>query len=170
MRVKLTTEFVRRLGRARSSPIGAAVWLGLAVMISVSVGAQQPTRTEREVLQVQTERNNALLAHDVKALESILTDELLWCHSSATLENKTQFLERVRSGTSVWLKLEPHDMHVRVYGEAAIVTGELQQTTTGPGRKPADRTLRTIELYVRRNGHWRLADFQATAVPERQPQ
>jgi uncharacterized protein (TIGR02246 family) len=142
--------------------------LGLAVTMSASLAAQQATQAEHDVLQVQTERNKALLTQDVKALESILADELLWCHSSAALENKTQFLERVRSGASQWLKLEPHGMKVHVYGDAAVVTGQLQQTTTGPGRKPADRTLQTIEVFVKRDGRWRLADFQGTAVPDRQ--
>ena len=144
-----------------------AAWLGVVVATGVvSLGAQQATRAEQEVLQAQAERNKALLAPDVKALESILADELVWCHSSASLEDKTMFLERVRSGASRWLKLESHDMKVHVYGDVGVVRGKLLQTTTGPGRKPADRALLVTEVYVRRDGRWQLADFQATAVPE----
>jgi uncharacterized protein (TIGR02246 family) len=144
-----------------------AALAGIAVAISGgNLGAQQPTRAEQEVLQVQAQRNKAMLAQDVKGLESIVADELTWCHSSARLQNKAEYLEMIRSGASQWLKLESHNMKARAYGDAAVVTGELQQTTTGPGRKPGDRTLHIIEVYVKRDGKWLLANFQATAVPE----
>jgi ketosteroid isomerase-like protein len=141
--------------------------LGLAVIFFSTASAQQVSRTEADVLQVQAERNKALLSQDLTALERILADELLWCHSSASLENRSQFLERVRTGASRWLKLERRDMRVHVYGNAAVVTGQLEQTTTGPGRSASDRTLHTIEVYVQRDGRWQLADFQAVAVPNR---
>jgi uncharacterized protein (TIGR02246 family) len=141
----------------------------VAILSSVSAGAQQPGGTEREVLQAQADRNKAVLAQDMKSLEPLLATELTWVHSSARIQNKTEYLEMVRSGASRWLKLDPQGMKVRLYGDTAVVTGELHQTTTGPGRQPADRTLHTIEVYVKRNGRWLLTDCQATAVPETKP-
>ncbi len=133
-----------------------------------SLLAQQPTQnTEADVLKVHAARNQALLAQDVGALEEILASELIWVHSSATIENRAEFLERVRSGSSRWLKLESHETRARVYGTVAIVSGYLHQTTTGPGREPADRALYVVEVYVWGGGQWRLTHFQAVADPKR---
>lgn len=137
-----------------------------AVVTGVSLGAQQQNPAAHEVLQAQADRNKAILAQDITALEGLLANELTWVHSSARIQNKTEYLEMVRTGSSRWLKLDPQGMKTRVYGDAAVVTGDLHQTTTGPGRQPADRTLHTIEVYVKRNGRWLLTDCQATALPE----
>jgi uncharacterized protein (TIGR02246 family) len=137
----------------------------IIVLAGIGAAAQAPGRAEQEVLKTQADRQKAVLAQDVKALDSLLASELVWVHSSARVQNKAEYLEMVKTGASRWLKLDPQGMKVRVYGDTAVVTGELHQTTTGPGRQPADRTLHTIEVYVKRDGRWQLTDCQATAVP-----
>ncbi len=139
-----------------------------ASMTTAAPAAQRPG-DERAVLQVHEQRNKALLAQDVNALEPILAEEIMWVHSSASIENRSQVLDRVRTGASRWLKVEPRDLKVHVYGTAAVVSGQWNQTTSGPGRPPADRTLQIIEVYAKRSGRWLLVNFQATAVPERGP-
>ena len=147
---------------------GKRIQLTLAIAVAVGAGvAAQPSADERAVLQAHEQRNKALLMQNVAALEMLLADEMKWVHSSALIESRAQVLERVESGASRWLKVEPHGLEVRVYGTAAIVSGRLDQTTAGPGRPPADRSLLILEVYVRRNGVWQLTNFQATAVPNR---
>lgn len=148
---------------------GLAALAFATTITCASVSAQAQKGPESEVLQAQAERNKAILAQDIQTLDGLLANELVWVHSSARIQNKAEYLEMIRTGSSRWLKLEPQGSKTRVYGDAAVVTGELRQTTTGPGRSPADRTLHTIEVYVRRNGRWLLTDCQATAVPEAKP-
>lgn len=141
----------------------------IIVLAGVGVTAQAPSHVAQEVLQTQADRNKAVLAQDVKALDSLLASELVWVHSSARVQNKAEYLEMVKTGASRWLKLDAQGMKARVYGDTAVITGELHQTTTGPGRPPADRTLHTIEVYVKRDGRWQLTDCQATVVPAPAP-
>ncbi len=142
-------------------------WLGLLAM---PAAAQQGGPAEQEALQVQARRSKAVMAQDVSALEPMVADELTYCHASAQCEDKASYLNTVKTGRIRWVTMNPEGMEAHVYGDTAIITGVLRQTImAGGATKPLPLVIRSIEVYVRRNGRWQLANFQATRVAEQTP-
>ena len=56
-------------------------------------------------------------------------------------------------------------MEARVYDNVGIIAGEVRQRITVGGRdQPIDMHIRTIEVYLKRDGRWQLSEFQASNV------
>ena len=136
-----------------------AVLLGMA---SVSVAQ---TRAEQELLDRQRQRYAAAMSQDVEQLEQMVVDELRYCHTTGAVDTKTSYLETVRTGGIRWLEVNPLGMEARVYDNVGVIAGEVRQQITVGGRdQPIDMHIRTIEVYLKRDGRWQLSEFQASNV------
>lgn len=146
---------------------GVLVVLVIAMSV-VALRAQQATRAEDEVLQAQAQRFKAMMAHDIKALESMFADELTYSHASGAVDTRATYPNFLR--TRRYLNISTEGTKVNVYGDAAVITGRLRMTVLNEGQKePRELNLRSIEVYVKRNGRWQFAHFQATFIAEPQP-
>lgn len=148
----------------RSVVLGTALTV-LAISVA-TVGGQDATRAEMEVLQAQAQWLKAATTRDVKTLEMMIADELTYGHTTGDVDTKTWYLDQV--GIGRYQRLTPDDMKVRVYGDAAVVTGRLGITLATAGRKPSDLTVRILQVYVKRDGRWQWAHHQAVRLAEPQ--
>ena len=138
--------------------------ISLFASIGTNVDAQSAT-AEQEVLDRQKQRFNAAMEQDTAALESMLAEELRYCHTTGSVDTKSTLLETIRTGQIRWLEMNPIGMEARVYGNVGVVAGEIQQTITVNGRQePIDLHIRTIDVYVKRDGRWQLTEFQASRM------
>ena len=141
----------------------------LAVLTAVTTATPlaQSSGAERAVLEQQQARFAAAMAQDTAALEQMLADELRYCHTTGAVDTKATLLDTVRTGRIRWLDMHPSGMEARVYGDVGIVAGEIRQTITVSGREnPIDLRIRTIDVYVKRDGRWQLTEFQASRMQE----
>jgi ketosteroid isomerase-like protein len=77
---------------------------------------------------------------------------------------RAEALGFARSGRMKFLSYETSDLHIRVYGDAAVVTGHLLRTRTLNGNKVSDDWHFT-KVYIRRAHQWRVVSFQASDSP-----
>lgn len=120
--------------------------------------------TIEQVQQVERQRFAALTAQDLAALDPLLADELLYCHSNGQVENKQQFLETIRLGRIRYESIDVHEFQARLYGTVAIGTGYI--TVRGQlGGQPMTLELRYTDAYAWRAGHWQLINWQSTRLP-----
>ena len=141
----------------------------LAALTAVTTASPlaQSSDAERAVLERQQARFAAAMAQDTAALEQMLADELRYCHTTGAVDTKATLLDTVRTGRIRWLDMHPSGMEARVYGDVGIVAGEIRQTITVSGREdPIDLRIRTIDVYVKRDGRWQLTEFQASRMQE----
>ena len=75
--------------------------------------------------------------------------------------SKSDVLGFARSGRMKLQRYQTSDVKVRVYGDAAVVSGRLQRTRTLNG-KTLDDDWRFIKVYVKREGRWLVVVFQAS--------
>lgn len=115
------------------------------------------------VQSVHAERFRLMTAGDLGALAPMLADDLVYVHSDGALENKEQFLERLRTGGIRYRTIESQETKVRVDGNTAIVTGvaSMGVTTNGADR---DIRLRYTAVYRRAGGRWLLTTWQSTRL------
>ena len=76
-----------------------------------------------EVSKLEERRCAAMTGSDLATLESLLADTLTYTHSSAVVDDKTSYIESIRSGRVKYLKVERFDTHSQVYGDTVITTG-----------------------------------------------
>ena len=79
--------------------------------------------------------------------------------------SKAQSLAFAKSGRMHFQRYATSDIQVRIYGDAAVVTGRLQRTRTINDRQLVD-DWRFVKVYARQAGTWRVVLFQASEAAE----
>ncbi len=105
----------------------------LRVAPGAPAGAEA-TITSQEALAAEEERFAAQMTGDIPALERLISDELVYVHSSTVEDTKVSFIESLRSGNVRYRTMERSDTVVRTYGSVAIITGKAQFGVTVRGQ------------------------------------
>jgi hypothetical protein len=141
------------------------VALTLSLSSTVSAAAADPTAREREVLDAERQRVDALARDDHAALARLLHADLSYTHSNGAVDDKPAFLASLTSGRVKYRSLQHADQRVRLYGDTALLTGTSQvQVVVNGNNLPLK--LRFTMLYVQEGGTWQLAAWQSTRLPE----
>jgi ketosteroid isomerase-like protein len=98
---------------------------------------------------------------DAATLESLWADDLEVAVPKMPVMTKPQVLSFARSGRMRFLHYTTSDLNVRVYRDAAVVTGRLQRTRLLDGQEVVD-DWRFTKTYVRQNQKWRVVAFHAS--------
>ncbi len=138
------------------------VGIGIAILAGLIVSAQQTGSAEREVQRMEQAATDAFVKKDRTALDRIYADEYSYIHSNGSVANKAQELSDVMSPDLKWTSSTLTDVKVRVYGDAAILTGVETLQGTAQGYVPGAR--RVTDLWVNRNGRWQQLGGQSTIV------
>ena len=89
--------------------------------------AQSPA--ESEVRKAEDSWAAAVKAVDRAALANIMSDDLVYTHSTGVSESKTQYLDKLKSGAQKYADLQYSNMKVRSWqGNAAVVNAQLRMT------------------------------------------
>ncbi len=123
--------------------------------------------TDEEVLKRNEECNAAELRGDIKAMDDCEIEDFTHTHANGEVEYKKGYLEGVGSGAHKFLALELSDLHVRSYGDSAIVEGHLHLRADNSG-KIADVQNILITVWVKQ-GKWREASWIAIGAPKANP-
>jgi enterochelin esterase-like enzyme len=114
-----------------------------------------------ELTRLETVWNDAHLRADDKTLVDLWADDLVVTAPSVPPMTKADAIAFVQSGRMKFDRYQTSDIKVRVYDNAAIVTGRLQRSRTIEGRTVEDDWHFT-KTYIRRAGKWQVAAFHAS--------
>ena len=135
------------------------------IVATTGSAVAQSSSAAQDLLALQQERFAAAISQDVSALEQMVAEEVRYCHTTGAVDTKTSYLEMVRTGSIDWLEVNPSGMEARIYGDVGIIAGEVRQKITVGGRaEPINMYIRTIDVYVKRDGRWQLTEFQASNI------
>lgn len=133
-------------------------FLFLGILVVAGPAAAQPGG-EAAVRAVEDRRIKALIDDDFATLEEIFADDLTYTHSSAVMDGKAAYMAALRSGRTKYETIDRGPATVRVYGDAAVMTG----TAVIGLRGRADKLpLRYTLVYVQKNGRWQMVAWQST--------
>jgi len=113
-------EEYQRMSEAGYSAEGARLFLSLAKEWRDKI---QTESMEQEFIKLEEEIGHAWAKHDAASYDRILADDYIWTDSDGIVWAKAQDLEILKSGEVVTTSYVVDDREVRVYGEAAVVTG-----------------------------------------------
>jgi len=144
--------------------------LSIAVLILVACGRAfgDQASDERELIQLVKDLNVAVVNADMAFLERVLHKDYTHYRPRGTAETRAEYLENRKRGVVHFDLLVSDEIKVRLYGDAAVVTG--RSTAKGKDQQGAidDQRLWT-RVFVRQDGRWQVVHFQATPIQRAKP-
>ncbi len=136
--------------------------LALALLLAAAARADDA----EDVRRLDREITVATWAGDPVWFEEHLADEYVLVTPNGAIKTKRDV---IRELSTPGLKMEPYEpmeVHVRMYGDSAIVTGRMLQRFVLGGIRYAN-DLRYTDVYVKRKGRWMIVSAHASAVAVR---
>ncbi|MCU0341810.1 MAG: nuclear transport factor 2 family protein [Spirosomaceae bacterium] len=118
------------------------------------------SKAEQAVAQVEKQRFEAQVNQDFEALDKLIGEDLVYCHSSGLIDTKNSFLQSMRDGKLRYVQLNIEEIKVRMYGKTAIITGICGAKILSNGQELNTR-FKYTDVYVKRKGQWQLVTWQS---------
>jgi len=134
---------------------------GIALLALAAFAA---TAGEEELRQAETGWAAAVQKGDLAALQRILGDRLIYTHSTGVVEDKKEYLERLRKGTQKYELIEHASMNIRAYADAGVVASRVRMKGVSNTRLFDDQLL-MLHVWVKQGGRWQLVAHQTTKLP-----
>jgi len=125
--------------------------------------------SEREVLDAEDARYDAMLAADTAALGALLDEQLTYTHSSGGRDTRDSLLRKIADGALVYQEIAHPVDHLVIVGDTAVVAGKMIGSVVLDGA-PLQLNNATMSVWVRRQGAWQLLGFQPTPLGARKPE
>lgn len=119
-----------------------------------------------DLLAVEERRRQALIEVDLESLDELFDDSLIHIHAPGLTHTKAQLLEHTAT-RKAYLAIERGELLIRVFGDVAVITGEITNRLRTPGG--GERELKGVATQVLRraeSGAWRFVSFQMTPYGE----
>jgi len=124
-------------------------------------GNAQSAAAESKILALERLWGEAAQFRDIKALESIFDDSLVYVHIDGRLMSKTDVLNDTKTVSPVEIVVD--SSVARSYGDVVIATGVLQLRGTESG-KPYRRYGRYLDTWVLKGNHWMCVSSMTTPI------
>jgi ketosteroid isomerase-like protein len=138
----------------------------LTALTSLLLVAQEKpnlTDVEGRILALETAWNHAEENKDAAALDQLLASSLVYVDYDGSFMNKQEFLDSIKAEALHPAQIINDEMHVHVYGAAAVVTGIYREKGTNKG-KAYQRRGRFTDTWVKQSGTWQCVASQSTLI------
>jgi hypothetical protein len=142
-----------------------AALFALLLLSGTGVLAQKnkPTGEEGRLLALESAWNHAEQSKDAHAMEQLLAETFVYVDYDGTLMNRKQYLSSVMKNKVQDEQINNDGMTVRLYGNAAVVTGAYRDKGVEKG-KPFVRRGRFTDTWINDKGTWRCVASQSTLI------
>lgn len=137
-------------------------FIGAALALSFNTLAATPTE---QLVQQAEAWDKAIIRKDSAAVAANMSEDFRQISARGDVAGKAGFLEVIMSPRLVINPYAVEDMDVRFYGDVALVSGRTRMTGSWDG-KPFGSHYRYVDVYVRKDGQWRVANVQITEIKE----
>jgi len=151
------------------SRLTLAIFVVLGVTTSTTVFGQAKPKgspVEQGIIKLENDWNDASVKRDVVVLGRILADDYSFTDPDGVMWTKAQNLEMLKSGEDVVTSAVSTDMKVRVYGNAAVVTGRYTAKEKLKG-KDISGTSTFTDTWVKRSGSWQCVATHSSRLAQK---
>ena len=117
------------------------------------------------IIDLDKKRMNAMAQKDIATLNELLSNDLVYTHSSARLDTKASLIGAMESGSTVYTSVVPSDVKAQDLGDTVVLTGSCRIGVTSGGR-PNSFGVRFTDVYANKGGRWQMVTWQSTRIPE----
>lgn len=119
----------------------------------------------QSIIDLDKKRMTAMAEKDVATLKAVLSDDLIYTHSSARMDTKASLIGNMESGSTVYTSVVPSEVVAQDLGNAVVLTGVARISVMANG-KPNSFGVRFTDVYANQGGTWRMVTWQSTKLPE----
>jgi ketosteroid isomerase-like protein len=129
--------------------------LSIALLLAfVGANLAVAQTVEKQLTKLENDWVQAMISKDYGVLERVMSDDYTDSGDpDGSVGTKAQFIAAVKSGEVVVKSYKYSDLKVRVYGNAAVVTGLQTFDMTNKG-KDAGGTFRFTDTWVKKGDSW----------------
>jgi len=139
----------------------------LVAVLAAACGTSPPSRDATvQLLSAQADAwDKAIVAKDAAAVAANVAPDFTQIDSTGSVNGRQEFIDGLLDPT---LRIDPYtveDFGVRLYADTALLTGRIRMTGVSEG-KPFVSHFRYIDVYVKRDGAWKVVSIQTTRMRE----
>ena len=123
------------------------------------------TNNAQMIIELDKKRMTATAQKDVATLNELLSEDLVYTHSSARQDTKQSLIAAMQSGQTVYIAVVPSEVKAQDCGDAVVLTGVARISVVFNG-KPNSFGVRFTDVYANKNGRWQMVVWQSTKLPE----
>ena len=118
----------------------------------------------QKIIGLDQKRMHAMAQKDITTLNALLSDDLVYTHSTARLDTKQSLIRAMESGATVYTAVEPSDVQAQDLGDAVVLTGVARISVMARGN-PNSFSVRFTDVYANKGGQWQMVTWQSTRLP-----
>jgi len=119
----------------------------------------------QKVIDLDKQRMDAMAKKDLAALNRLISDDLVYTHSSARLDTKKTLIGNMESGSTVYTSVVPSDVKAQDLGDTVVLTGSCKISVMSQGR-PNSFGVRFTDVWANKGGQWQMVTWQSTRTPD----
>ena len=117
-----------------------------------------------KIIALDKQRMTAMAQKDTATLNALVSDDLVYTHSSARQDTKQSLVGNMQSGSTVYTAVEPSEVKAQDLGDAVVLTGVCAISVVSGGT-PNSFRVRFTDVYANQGGQWRMVTWQSTRLP-----
>src|SRR6202022_2511671 len=117
------------------------------------------------VIDLDKKRMTAMAQKDIATLNTLLSADLIYPHSSARLDTKQSLIGNMESGSTVYTAVEPSDVKAQDLGDTVVLTGSCRISVMS-GDRPNSFGVRFTDVSANRGGRGQMVTWQSPRLPE----
>ena len=150
--------------------VGAYTAENTRLLLSLAKEWRDKTQTEsaeQELIRLENNWNDAIVKHDWAFFDQILAEDYISTNFDGSVGTKADFLKFLKSGESVMDSSTVDDMKVRIYGDAAVVTGRFTTVKELYQGKDLSGRYRLTDTWVKRAGRWQCVAEHVSRIAQK---
>jgi len=125
-----------------------------------------PGEMKNNLLQIEREIGRANLDCDYKYFDQVEGEDFIFTDAAGTVSNKKQDMAGEKDCRKSDGKYDVDDTEVRLFGNAAVVTGRITIVHKNKEEKLVTRRSRFTDVFVWRDGRWQLVAGHSSRIPD----
>jgi ketosteroid isomerase-like protein len=117
------------------------------------------------VIELDKQRMAAMANKDIAKLNELISNDLVYTHSTARLDTKQSLIGNMESGSTVYTSVVPSDVKAQDLGDTVVLTGSCKIGVMSQGR-PNSFGVRFTDVWANKSGKWQMVAWQSTRTPD----
>jgi Domain of unknown function (DUF4440) len=138
-------------------------YIAAALLLFIVLNTNGQKKKETAVAAAAEQLRLAMISGNRAALEAITAPQLSYGHSSGTVESQKDFVEKIASGKSDFVRIDITEQTISISSKTAIVRHQLL-AATNDGGKPGEVKLKVLQVWQKQRGGWKLLARQAVKM------
>ncbi len=135
-----------------------------AGLAAAATGMAADAGAEKAVRAALDKYRNGMLNKDLKALEAVVHDKVMYSHSNARVETKAEFIQTIAEDNPRYQALDLAEQTIHVYGNSAVCRGNVTIKNTPKGGQLTTLQLNVLTVWAKEGGAWKLVARQSTRL------